>query len=243
MASSLSPLSEEAEAKIDSISKTLQNTDESEIRARREVGKSILELIEDKDNIYGELTLSDISKRISYHRDTLRPCLVLANKLDDDQFEVLLDVRGPGDRKLRLAHFAVLSRVRNFDDMVALAEETVRDGLTARQLATKVTNNAGGPTSSGGRNPKKASNLAELLEQIEQFAVTTCNKIDVAWFSETSPDYCSEASETDQAVKKAVVARIEAVRDQAEVVAGKWDSVVSELRRATRSVHVPPVRK
>jgi len=243
MAAKLAPLSEQAEAKISAISRTLQNTDETEIRARRDVGKAILELIEDPDNVYGELTLTDISKRISYHRDTLRPCLVLADKLDDQQFETLLEIRGPDERKLRLAHFAVLSRVPDFRQMKALAEETVKLGLTSKQLATKVTNNAGGPTSAGGRNPKKAGNLEELLEQIEQFAVTTCNKIDVAWFSDTSPDYCLEASEIDVAAKKAAMARIDQVRDQAEVVAGKWDSVVSELRRAIRSVHTPPVRK
>jgi hypothetical protein len=136
-----------------------------EVRTYLGVGREVQGIIADKAT-YGGVTYRQLEPLFQTGRDLLRPSYALAERYSDAEIDKLLRLRNPDTHAgLHRAHLIALSRVTDKDKAFQLAEKTVANGWSKKDLISQVQKAQGGKKSQGGRI-KRPETLRGIIEQI-----------------------------------------------------------------------------
>lgn len=155
--------------KVNTLTARLSHAQEGEVRAMVEIGREVQKILQDKST-YAVDSFKDLAELFRTGRDSLRPCYVLAERYTDAQIDEFLALKHPETGAgLFRSHLAVLSRVRQPDKALRLAQQAVEHGWTRDQLKAHVVK-AQGKTSAGGKPRKPVHTLPALCENIVHYA-------------------------------------------------------------------------
>lgn len=155
---------------------------EDDIRKRAELGKRLLKIRDDASGQYGDDPIKSMGAVMPLSKDGLRPLMILAETYDDAELTQLLSLRHPvTQERLTWTHIMSLTRVRDKGKALRLAEQTVAEGWTSRDLNRKIIQAHGGPKSKGGRKAKKVSSFRDCVADIVARSTTWVNACDDVW--------------------------------------------------------------
>lgn len=230
-------------ARVDEINQRVGRLTEHNITERVDIGRQLLEIINDKTGRYGTNPQQALRRLMPLSQDGLRPMMVLASEFTEDEIRRLLALQNPKTHeKLTWSHLAILTRVKDKPRRMELAKKAVAEEMSSKELGGLVIKTHGGPKSAGGRKRKQAKTFSACLDDIEKLTRSWMNAADKVWGASGGlADLFAEAR-ANHVLDSAAVERIGEVADVLDLLLVKVKGLsgqVSTLQIQAKAARAP----